>query len=395
LLGLLAFLIFVPGAYSIEVGFSAENGGESTDLSSSYDVDTGVSVSEESEASFDQPAIENTRSISGTGDINAAQTYSGSKGYSGEGRLQASDAIMTLSSTACLTPGTLESSQMATISGKSVDVSQLFAGSSGYRANSRIQADYANTALNSKVSLTPEALFLGQGAYINGASGEVSLNGVQGSESARQFASFEGGRISSGQGMIAGNSIYTAQDTSLVANTGTVISRASVDGNQAETGLFQMVNPALITKQAASAADGTARTGLFTLAIADMGYARSSADGSNGAHADVGLKLKDGFAVETQGSMAGVGLVPTATLNSLMAGGVEFNAHSLYPSPGFGYLSYSNAIEPGDKIPVAEGKEWWGFIPKINWQWAPNGRKSYGSKLCQLSRWNPSCLMKQ
>jgi len=79
---LLACVFLVPGAFSIEIGFSAENGGESTSLSSSYDVDTDVSVKEESTASFGQPAIENTRSVSGTGNIKATQSYMGSNGYS-------------------------------------------------------------------------------------------------------------------------------------------------------------------------------------------------------------------------------------------------------------------------------------------------------------------------
>ena len=78
---LFASVLLIPGAFSIDVGFSAGSGGESTDLSSSYDVDTGVSVSEESTTSPDQATIENTRSVSGTGDINAVQTYSGSEGY--------------------------------------------------------------------------------------------------------------------------------------------------------------------------------------------------------------------------------------------------------------------------------------------------------------------------
>ena len=121
-MALLACVFLVPGAYCIEIGFSAENGGESTDLSSSYDVDTGVSVSEESTASFDQPAIENTRSVSGTGDINAVQTYPGSGGYAGSATLSARDVSGTLQSNAILTP-TSSANQITSLSGDSADVS--------------------------------------------------------------------------------------------------------------------------------------------------------------------------------------------------------------------------------------------------------------------------------
>lgn len=120
-MGLLACLIFVPGAYSIDVGFSAENGGESVDLSSSYDVDTGVSVNEESEASFDQVKIENTRSVSGTGDISAAQTYSGSGGYKGSAILSAQGASGTLHGNAFLTPEYLSAKQDISLTGDSID----------------------------------------------------------------------------------------------------------------------------------------------------------------------------------------------------------------------------------------------------------------------------------
>jgi hypothetical protein len=66
---LLACIFLLPEAYSIDVSLSAENGGDSVSIDSSYEVDTGVSVSEESEASFDEVGIENTRLVSGTGNI--------------------------------------------------------------------------------------------------------------------------------------------------------------------------------------------------------------------------------------------------------------------------------------------------------------------------------------
>jgi len=119
LLGLIACLIIlVPGAYSIGVGFSAGNGGESVGLWSSYDVGTDVAVREVSKASFDKLAIENARSISGSGEIEADQTYSGSGGYTGEATFGTSGSG-SLTSSASLTPASMNAYQSAFASGSS------------------------------------------------------------------------------------------------------------------------------------------------------------------------------------------------------------------------------------------------------------------------------------
>jgi len=99
---LLACIFLLPEAYSIDVSLSAENGGDSVSIDSSYEVDTGVSVSEESEASFDEVGIENTRLVSGTGNINAVQTYSGSGGYVGSATLSSQGVSGSLKGTASL-----------------------------------------------------------------------------------------------------------------------------------------------------------------------------------------------------------------------------------------------------------------------------------------------------
>lgn len=51
---LFIFLVvcFFQGTRAIEVSFSGEDGGESVGISDDYEVSTGVSVSEESEAQF-------------------------------------------------------------------------------------------------------------------------------------------------------------------------------------------------------------------------------------------------------------------------------------------------------------------------------------------------------
>lgn len=114
---ILACFFLLPVAYSIEVGFSAENCGESVGLISSYEVDPDVSVREESSASFDPIRIENTRSISGTGNINARQFYYGSADYNGHSYILAQDASIEISTSACLTPRILVAKLIGSIDG--------------------------------------------------------------------------------------------------------------------------------------------------------------------------------------------------------------------------------------------------------------------------------------
>lgn len=122
-MALIVVIIFIPDAYSIEIGFYAENGGKSAGLSSSYDVDTDFSVNEESTARFDHPTIENTRSISGTGDLKASQSYTGSDGYFGQTDLDASAVSGTFKGTACVSSSALSASQSGSFAGDSADIS--------------------------------------------------------------------------------------------------------------------------------------------------------------------------------------------------------------------------------------------------------------------------------
>jgi hypothetical protein len=118
---LLACVLFIPEAFAIDVSLSVDDGGESASLESSYDVDTDVAVSEESIAGADQPGIENARSVSGTGNINAVQSYSGSSGYRGRAILNAEGASGTLQSDALLTSQNVGATQDISLSGNSVD----------------------------------------------------------------------------------------------------------------------------------------------------------------------------------------------------------------------------------------------------------------------------------
>ncbi len=175
---LFASVLLIPGAFSIEVGFSAGNGGESADLSSSYDVDTGVSVSEESTANPDQATIENTRSVSGTGDINAVQTYSGSRGYVGSTTLSSQGVSGSLKGNAILTPQTLAASQEVSLTGNSVDTSMGLIN----------EGDSADLGIAIKSGSIDSNQFVQTGSVHNALS--ATINAPWGAYS--QFASLQG-----------------------------------------------------------------------------------------------------------------------------------------------------------------------------------------------------------
>jgi len=74
-------------------------------------------------ASFGQVGITDSRTLSGTGDIKASQSYSGSGGYAGSFTLDAQGASGNLQGSATLTPQTLTASQDLSLTGDLVDTS--------------------------------------------------------------------------------------------------------------------------------------------------------------------------------------------------------------------------------------------------------------------------------
>ena len=91
----------------------------------SYDVDDGVEVSGESSAGFSGGlSMDDSRRISGPGDVYAVQGYSGSGGYAGANYIYSRDASQTLvRGTARLTPDTLGAIQDVSI--KDADLSAI------------------------------------------------------------------------------------------------------------------------------------------------------------------------------------------------------------------------------------------------------------------------------
>ena len=126
-MALLACLLLPSGAYSIGVSFSASGGGGSVGLNSIYNLDDSVSASEGASASFGQVGITDTRSVSGTGNVQADQSYSGSGGYAGSSQINAEGVSGTLQSNAALTPQSLTANQGLSLTGNSVDTGMSLA----------------------------------------------------------------------------------------------------------------------------------------------------------------------------------------------------------------------------------------------------------------------------
>lgn len=93
--------------------------GESVGIYDDYEVSTDVSVSEESEAKFGNVEMTNSKELAGSGDVTMAQTYSGSSGYVGNNFVIAQDSSSTISTSAILTPATLNAKLSGNIIGRS------------------------------------------------------------------------------------------------------------------------------------------------------------------------------------------------------------------------------------------------------------------------------------
>ena len=152
----------VQGGQAIEVSFSAENGGEEVGVSSSYDVDSDISVSESSTASFENtPRIENSRQISGTGDANTTQSCTGNT-YTSRSTYDASDASTSFSSSATLLPQSLSASQVA--------------GASGGNADSSISVTHGGATASISSGMTDGAMSSSQSIWTGSAHASQSIS---------------------------------------------------------------------------------------------------------------------------------------------------------------------------------------------------------------------------
>jgi hypothetical protein len=212
---LFACIFLLPEAYSIDVSLSAENGGDSVSVDSSYEVDTEVSVSEESEASFDEVGIENSRSLSGTGKAKAAQTYSGSGGYSGSSSFTSSGSG-SLTGSANLNPESMNAMQDISASGESsADMTLTHGGTASVGCN------LYSGSINALQSISTGSAHGSQNVYGSGSL-SASAYGSDNSLSAMQEAYEIDGALSTSQNVATSGSIFANQITTLNGGTGGV-----------------------------------------------------------------------------------------------------------------------------------------------------------------------------
>jgi hypothetical protein len=117
LLALFAGIFLVPGAYSIEVGFSAEDGGDSVGIYNDYDVSNSVSIKEDAEAKFGNLEMADNRFVEGEGDIFLYQNLIGSGGYFGQSIIDGFEYSGRIENHAFLKPSTLCAQQLANMDG--------------------------------------------------------------------------------------------------------------------------------------------------------------------------------------------------------------------------------------------------------------------------------------
>ena len=105
--------------HTIDIHFSAsDGGGNSVSIWDSYQVDDSVEVSEKASASFNDLGMTDSRSMTGHGDVDAVQRYSGSSGYSGQSHFETEDASIQMTSSANLNPNSFQASQNAIFEGE-------------------------------------------------------------------------------------------------------------------------------------------------------------------------------------------------------------------------------------------------------------------------------------
>lgn len=139
----LLIILFIQTASAIEIGFSAEDGGDSVSLTDEYYISDGLSLTETAEASFedtdpshDPPnkvQITDDRQISGAGDIEMYQGYSGSGGYFGDSGIYAVDVTGAAGSHAQLSARSLNVRQSASLEGIFADL-MLYLDNHGQQA---------------------------------------------------------------------------------------------------------------------------------------------------------------------------------------------------------------------------------------------------------------------
>jgi len=167
-------LLVLQEAHAIDISFSASNNGGSVSIWDVYDVDDSVAVSETSSASFsDGVSMANSRHISGPGEVEVIQRYSGSDGVAAESSLYAKKTtsleipLIEMTSSSNLKPDELQASQKVSVS-KSIVKKPDGSINAEFKLEGDIKGDYAEqySRIDAGTSLTSEQnLNLGEGAH--------------------------------------------------------------------------------------------------------------------------------------------------------------------------------------------------------------------------------------
>ncbi len=220
----MVFLILRPGAYSIEIGFSAEEGGDSVGIYNDYEVSNGVSINEEAEAKFGNLEMTDDRMVEGAGDISLTQNLFGSGGYSGQSFIHASGFSGRIENHAVLQPSTLYAQQLANVDGEEIYDELKLKNKDSFVAT---YSQLTDGRLDVSQSVCTGSAHAYQDTYINALSGEagslsrrLNENGVSDHEAITYNWLTDGELAAIQQADAKSDGVYASQYATLSASAG-------------------------------------------------------------------------------------------------------------------------------------------------------------------------------
>lgn len=302
---IISFCLLMCGASdAIDMHFSASGGGGSyVSIWDHYDVDDSCEVNGRSSASFNGGvSMSDARSVSGPGDIDVFQRYSGSDDFTAWNGVYIQDGSETLiNSNVHLTPETLTVGQ--DVSSCDTEVSEITFGgkSEGLKnANQRLVSLFGSMDSRQMIGINDHVYVL-QNSNINAEYGSVySFASDSDGMSAGSHASVDRGTLSSIMISEAGNSARTFQNTEIVdAEYGSVYSSASdSDGTSASS--HASVDQGVLSSIMASEAGNSVKTFQKTdIEDAEYGSASSYVQGVDGDSVNIATNIINGKKLST------------------------------------------------------------------------------------------------
>jgi hypothetical protein len=279
LLGFLVFFIYLPGAYSIEVGFSIGNGADSVSILDDYDVSNDISISEAAEAKVTGMELTDTREVAGHGDLEMAQTFMGSGGYTGFNLASALDSSSKISTSAILTPVAMSTKLSSSISGEfaiaalglaekeSAEETVAFMSGGSLNTNMAASTGFSGVSQNSKI--------MGKGGY----AASVALN-WNNEYQASTITFMTNGNLNTDQFAKDDGMATAAQTSTVVSEAGEAVSSAGdLNGNYAEV-YSNMGNGVLSGYHISEASAGALKSygDVYVSSPDAAGYGEASAD---------------------------------------------------------------------------------------------------------------------